>query len=102
MRARQPAPYQGGRVTRGITRGHRPLVWECMLGTVYARSPEGKTEYFDYDYAAARGWAQVDEHTDLRTCKSPRDHARGGDGPTGPRQGRFALWGVPPKQEGAA
>lgn len=33
---------------------HQPVLWENMLGTVYARSLDsGKVEYFDYDYDRA-------------------------------------------------
>lgn len=39
---------------------HRPAIWENMLGTVYALSPERECKYFDYDYKAALAFAGVD------------------------------------------
>lgn len=49
------------------TRHHVPAIWECMLGTVYARDSQGHTRYFDYDYEAARAWAGVWEYgADIR------------------------------------
>jgi hypothetical protein len=38
---------------------HRPALWECMLGTVYARNDEGVTKYFDYDLEGAKEYAGV-------------------------------------------
>lgn len=90
------SPFAGGKKTRGITKKHYPLVWGCMLGTVYARDwtarPATGKEYFDYDYAAAHKHARVAECTDLRIVKTTVSM-----GAYGPRVGSFALWGVLPK-----
>jgi hypothetical protein len=60
------APYQKP------TQKHRPVVWEGILGTVYARSPEGKIEYFDYNWEATMDFAQLDrEGADPRIWKTP-------------------------------
>lgn len=81
-------PFSGGNKRATVTRRHRPLVWECMLGTVYARSPDGTVTYFDYDWAAARAHAAVDQHRDLRISRV-RTSYQGW-----PREGKIALWGV--------
>ena len=57
-------PFAGGKKKPNITLKHRRLIWECMLGTVYALDPLDKDinrteKYFDYDYAAARLHAKV-------------------------------------------
>jgi hypothetical protein len=77
-------PFSGGVRKKTITQKHRRLVWECMLGTVYARDPASTAEekYFDYDYYAAHQHAKVALCTDLRIYK--------------PRGGRSALYGIPP------
>lgn len=82
-------PFHGGVKKRGITQRHRPLIWENMLGTVMARSPEGVVTYFDYDWDAARAHAQVDGHTDLRIAPCKTSYQGW------PAQGRYALWGIP-------
>jgi hypothetical protein len=48
------------------TKKHRPAVWECLLGTVYAYHPEKGVKYFDYKWDEARGYAEVDQYTDIR------------------------------------
>lgn len=92
-------PFEGGCETAAVTRKHRKLVWECILGTVYARNPvTGKEKYFDYDWDAARVFALVDRCTDLRVCAPAH-------GPTYITPGgalrrcheKRALYGVPPK-----
>ena len=81
-------PFAGGKKTKGITQKHRRLIWECMLGTVYALDPLDKDinreeKYFDYDYQAARLHAKVAQCTDLRVCKVNR-------------YAKIALYGIPP------
>lgn len=84
--------FQGGVPARGITKAHRPLVWENMLGTVMAYElGTYKEKYFDYDYDAAYKFAGVAQCTDLRVCKNPRPTYQ-----TGPRHGRVVLFGIPP------
>lgn len=97
-------PFQGGVSTRGITKSHVPLVWENMLGTVYARNPEtSHIKYFDYDYDAAHEYAQVHKATDLRVSKAPASYSWGGyahdNDHEGPAKGKLALWGVHPKRQ---
>jgi hypothetical protein len=80
-------PFTGGVKKATITKKHHKLVWECMLGTVYAADPtvayhKRDEKYFDYDYYAAHQHAHVAACTDLRVYK--------------PRGGRFALYGIPP------
>lgn len=69
---------------------HRPAIWECMLGTVYARSPEGQVRYFDYDWERAREFAQVHPSRDPRLHKASQSF-----GAEGPRKGQWVLWVVP-------
>jgi hypothetical protein len=64
------SPFAGARYHQGVTRKHRPLIWENMLGTVYARSPEGVTQYFDYDYAEAHAYAGTAGCEDLRVSRA--------------------------------
>lgn len=52
------------------TRKHRPVLWECMLATVYAMDPQGRVEYFDYDYD--RAIAHIGPVSDLRVSRLPR------------------------------
>lgn len=85
-------PFQGGVRQRSYTLRHRPLIWECMLGTVYAaRQADQQPRYFDYDWAAARLYAGVDSATDLRICPARRSYQ------SGPTQGRLALCGILPR-----
>lgn len=70
------------------TKQHRPAVWECMLGTVYAANDAGTTRYFDYDWAGALSYAGVEEEgRDPRLARADRNYA--GDGP---RKGRWVLF----------
>ena|SRR5271165_770877 len=92
----QTSPFAGGVKKAGYTKKHRPLVWECMLGAVYAREPNAgnkEARYFDYDYAAARLHAQVAQCTDLRICRIKVSYAGW------PRKGQLCLMGIPPEKE---
>lgn len=91
-------PFAGGVKKAAYTKRHVPLVWECMLGTVYARDPHANhytkddgIKYFDYNYTKAHAYAKVQQCTDLRICRSK------GDNP-GPRTRQLALWGIPPEK----
>ena len=60
------------------TQKHRPAIWECMLGTVYARNAEGETRYFDYDWDAAIEFSgALLEGADPRVWRSPDRYANG-------------------------
>lgn len=84
-------PFAGARKCATVTKKHRPLIWECMLGTVYAKDPvTKKVKYFDYDWDAARAYAQVAQCTDLRTSKVAYSYQGY------PDKGKLALWGIPP------
>ena len=77
------------------TKAHRPAIWECMLGTVYAMSPDGEARYFDYDHTAALQWAQIDgPDADLRVArvKVYRNYVRSGATESSPLIGRLVLW----------
>lgn len=92
-------PYQGGRRTKTVTKKHVPLMWECMLGAVYAKDPTklSSVDYFDYDYAAARAFAKLSECTDLRIYRATYPYRMWeGDGFS---KGKLVLWGIPPKKD---
>lgn len=78
-------PFAGA-VKKKPTLKHRHAIWECMLGTVYARNAAGEVKYFDYDWDGARAFAGVDTGTDLRLAKWPA-HTGGG-----PRTGQLVLF----------
>lgn len=74
------------------TKAHRPAIWECMLGTVYARSPEGEVRYFDYDWEAAKEFAGVNEDADPRLARHTERVSYSGDYTKDPRRGQMVLW----------
>lgn len=78
-------PYAGARRMKPTLK-HRPVMWECMLGTVYAS--DGRTvKYFDYRWEEAREFAGVDrKDADPRVAKA--QHAT----QDGPRRGQLALY----------
>jgi len=88
-------PFEGGRKAASVTQRHVPLIWENMLGTIYARSPAGKTEYFDYDYDAAHAFAEVSKCSDLRIAKAPRTMNMGDDQYI--TKGQSVLYGLHPQ-----
>jgi len=77
------------------TKKHRPAIWECILGTVYAMNPEGHKKYFDYDYEAAKEFAGLTE--DLRIWKNPGG-VRYGKDVTIPK-GKLVLWALKKEAE---
>jgi hypothetical protein len=81
-------PWADGKRARTITKRHRALVWENMLGTVYAKNAAGQVQYFDYDYAAAHSWAGTAGCSDLRVSRAPETYA------DCPRKGQVALYGL--------
>lgn len=52
------------------TKKHRPAIWESMLGTVKAMNSKREIRYFDYDYEAAKEFAELGE--DLRVYRADR------------------------------
>ena len=84
-------PYAGGVKKATYTKKHRPLIWECMLGTVYAMKPgANEPDYFDYKWEEARIHALVAQCTDLRICRVKTSYQGW------PAKGRLALFGIPP------
>jgi hypothetical protein len=78
-------PYKGARAMKP-TMKHRPAMWECMLGTVYA-SNGTEVKYFDYRWEEAREFAGVDaEGADPRAARAQFATQNG------PRRGQFALY----------
>lgn len=62
------------------TKDHYPVLWECMLGTVYARNSRNETKFFNYDLEAAYEFAGLDNANDLRLAKySQSDHSKYAD-----------------------
>lgn len=85
------SPFASGKPTRTVTKKHIPLIWECMLGTVYAQDPvTRKIEYFDYDWEGARKFARVSSCTDLRISRAAQSYN------ASVRRGRRALFGLAP------
>lgn len=81
------------------TNAHRPAIWECMLGTVYAMNDARVTKYFDYDHAAAIAYAGVTSERDPRLHKvRQQDNYRWHNEHNGeqilgsPRVGKLVLW----------
>lgn len=74
------------------TRAHRPAIWENMFGTLYARSPEGETRYFDYNWAEAIAF--VGEVEDVRVARFRAEDCRlltGREDYQAPRTGQL-VW----------
>ena len=71
------------------TKKHVPAIWECILGTVYARNAQGETRYFDYNHDEARAFAGLgQDKVDIRVAR-----ARVVDETAwGIRRGRHVLW----------
>jgi hypothetical protein len=68
------------------TKHHVPALWECMLGTVYARNAQGETRYFDYNHDEARAFAGIlEEGADLRV-------ARAANSSQSIHKGQYVLW----------
>jgi len=85
-------PFLNAPKKSSATQRHVALVWENMFGTVYARSPKGRVEYFDYDIEAAHRFADVANVTDLRVVKAgTRNWA---DGYQAPRRTQLVLVGI--------
>lgn len=74
------------------TKSHRPAMWECMLGTVYAMNEAGKVEYFDYDWAKAAKYAGISEDRDVRLANMTRDDRGFFRDDQTPRIGRPIVW----------
>lgn len=81
---------------RPPTRKHRPAVWECMLGTVYALNDAGECRYFDYDHEGAKAFAGVAVDADNRLHRITKllnfQYVRTGPPESNPRVGQRVLW----------
>lgn len=62
-------PFEGAS-RKPPTNKHRPAIWECMLGTVYAQNDAGEVKYFDYRWDEARAFAGVAPDRDPRVAKA--------------------------------
>ena len=74
------------------TQKHRPAIWECMLGTVYAMSDDGEVRYFDYKWTDAAEFAGVVDERDPRYFRAARSFSTNGRGGTDVRKGQLVLW----------
>jgi hypothetical protein len=72
------------------TKRHRPAVWECMLGTVFACNAAGEVQYFDFDWDAAGRF--VGDVEDVRVSRA-RGRLSFRDDTVGIRQGQV-VWYV--------
>lgn len=87
-RTRPTHPFHGARKMKPTQR-HRAAIWENMLGTVYAANDAGEVKYFDFDWDAARAYAEVDaEGADPRVARCPNAHG----GVDRPRKGQLVLY----------
>ena len=73
------------------TRKHRPAIWECILGTVYAMNDAGEVRYFDYKWDDAVAFAGVTPERDPRTARAPQKMSVGGRGDS-IRSSQNVLW----------
>jgi hypothetical protein len=73
------------------TKRHRPAIWECMLGTVYAMNDAGEIQYFDYKWEEAKQFAGIDTSRDLRVYKNTESRSSW-DRHELPRRGGTVLW----------
>ncbi len=75
---------------------HRPAVWDCVLGTVYALNDDGECKYFDYDLKGALEFAGVAPDRDPRAYRLGHDRAyryvTKGATEGNPRVGNMVLW----------
>lgn len=62
-------PFHGA-TRRPPTLKHRPAIWECMLGTVYAQNDAGEVQYFDYRWDDAKAFAGVTPDRDPRVARA--------------------------------
>ena len=69
------------------TKKHRAVIWENILGTVYARNEDGEIKYFDSDWEGAAEFANLENAEDIRIAKFKRSYQ--GDGM---RKGRTAIF----------
>ena len=60
------------------TKKHRAVIWEGMLGTVYARNENGEVKYFDYDWKEAAEFANLKNAKDIRVAKLKRSYQADG------------------------
>ena len=91
-RTTQFAGIQGARMKP--TQNHYPVMWECILGTVYAVNPEGEIRYFDYDKEAAREYIGFGDHDDVRIWRKEDNSRYPYTGPVSShlKKGKFAVW----------
>ncbi|QDK02561.1 hypothetical protein PP304_gp124 [Gordonia phage Phendrix] len=75
------------------TQKHTPVMWEGILGTVYAVSPEGVVRYFDYDWDAARAHVALSDDADVRIARATRSF-RLVKSDTTVYQGKMYAWAV--------
>ena len=72
---------------------HRPAIWECLLGTVYAMNEARESKYFDYDWDAAKEWAGIADKSDIRVFRNKEFWAWSvGKYPINPQVGGIVLW----------
>jgi hypothetical protein len=83
MTTDQSHPFKGA-AAKPPTAKHRPAIWECMLGTVYAMDDHGEVRYFDYRWDDAREFAGVSPDRDPRVAKASSANPVG-----------WAMWALP-------
>lgn len=79
------------------TQKHKPVIWEAMLGTVYAANPAGEVRYFDYKWDEARAFAELGPDSDLRLARPKQASpypVRYYSGRENPRYTQWCMWAV--------
>lgn len=72
------------------TQKHVAVVWEGMLGTVYAkRAGENKAKNFDYDWEGAAEYVGLENAEDIRIWKNKK---RSRYDTNTPRVGQSCVW----------
>jgi len=72
---------------------HRPAIWECMLGTVYAMNNERDIRYFDYKWEDAIKFAGIAKERDIRIYRVKERVSWGSpEYASEPSVGRMVVW----------
>jgi len=70
------------------TKKHTAVVWEGMLGTVYAKK-DGKVKNFDYDWKGAAEYVGLENAEDIRIGKYDRNDPYNDNTP---RKNQTCVW----------
>lgn len=82
------------------TKRHRPAIWECILGAVFAMNENREVKYFDYDHEGAKEFGGINNSNDVRFYKYNKetgslikDKTPDSDNPLDkPRWNKLVIW----------